>query len=89
MVAIHKYAAIGQLFSQTKNMPDDYYIDSFLSLLNDWTIQMKIPSLFQCGVSQPDYTKIIDASDNKNNPVPLNHDEMIEVLERASNRVQN
>lgn len=89
MEAIHKYAAIGQLFSQTKDMPADYYIDSFLSLLNDWTIQLNIPSLSQCGVSQPDYTKIIDASDNKNNPVPLNHGEMIEVLERASGQAQN
>jgi hypothetical protein len=47
---------------------------------------MKIPSLKQYGVSPADYNRIVDATDNKNNPVHLNQDEMIEVLGSSCNR---
>ena len=87
--AIQKYATIGELFTQKKDMSADYYIDSFVSLLNNWTIQMNIPTLAECGVLQTDFAKIVEVTDNKNNPVPLNHDEMMEVLEDACTRVQN
>jgi alcohol dehydrogenase len=81
-----KYATIGKLFSETRDKQDDYYIDALLSLLDSWTIKMKIPSLKQYGVSPSDYNRIVDVTDNKNNPVPLNHDDMIEVLESSCNR---
>ena len=87
--AILKYAMIGELFTQEKGMSTDYYIDSFLSLLNNWTIQMNIPTLAECGVLQTDFAKIVEVTGNKNNPVPLNHEEMMEVLEDAYTRVRN
>ena len=85
--AIIKYATIGKLFSTTKDKSDDYYVDSLVELMNNWTIQMKIPTLAQCGVTPGDYPKIVAATDNKNNPVALNPDEMMEVLETACNRI--
>jgi alcohol dehydrogenase class IV len=45
--------------------------------------EMKIPTLSQQGITTSDFNKITKATDNKNNPVPLDHDEMMKVLEQA------
>ena len=81
--AILKYATVGRLFAGTKNNKDDYYVDSLLELLEAWTINLKIPSLTQYGVSPSDFSKIADATDSKNNPIQLNYDEILEVLDTA------
>jgi alcohol dehydrogenase class IV len=82
--ALVKYANTGKLFSNATNKSNDYYIDFLLNLLNDWTHAMKIPRLRDKGVLQEHFKKIVDATDNKNNPVTLEKDEMMEVLEMAS-----
>jgi alcohol dehydrogenase class IV len=47
------------------------------------TSELKIPGLKAGGVSSSDFKKIINASDNKNNPAILNKEEMEEVLTMA------
>jgi len=42
---------------------------------------MAIPRLSEAGVESLHHERIVSSSDNKNNPVALNKDEMIEVLE--------
>ena len=44
---------------------------------------MAIPTLSQKGVTPQDFPKILSASDNKNNPIALNAEEMIEVLQHS------
>ena len=44
---------------------------------------MNIPRLSHGGVTSSDFTKIVNATDNKNNPVALNKEEMMEILEMA------
>lgn len=83
---LKKFAAVGRLFSETRDMPDDYYVDALLALLENWTIQLKIPPLMQYGILPADYVRIVDITDNKNNPVPLSRDEMTEVLDISCNR---
>ena len=83
-VALSKYASIGKLFSKETNKPDDYYIDYLLNLIEDWAHTMNIPRLQSRGVSAEHFEKIVHATDNKNNPVALGKDEMIEVLEQAT-----
>lgn len=82
-IALKKYAAVGKLYSETDGKTDAYYTDHFLSLIEAWTGELKIPSLAQGGVDTSDFDRIVKASDNKNNPIALHHDEMIEVLEMA------
>ena len=82
-IALFKYATIGKLFSSQTNKSDDYYIDFLLQLIDDWTDEMNIPRLRSCGVSSEHFDKIVRATDNKNNPVALEKDEMMEVLEMA------
>jgi len=82
--ALVKYANTGKIFSSATNKSDDYYVDYLLDLINDWMHTMKIPRLRDVGVLEGHFKKIVDATDNKNNPVALEKDEMVEVLEQSS-----
>jgi alcohol dehydrogenase class IV len=81
--ALAKYTATGKLFAGTDNRSDDYYIDFLLAHIGHLTRELKIPGLKQSGIASTDFKKIIQASDNKNNPAILNHEEMEEVLAMA------
>ena len=81
--ALVKYANAGKIFSDATNKSNDYYIDFFLNLIDDWARSMKIPPLRNGGVLQEHLPKIVDATDNKNNPVALEKVEMMEVLEES------
>jgi alcohol dehydrogenase class IV len=82
--ALFKYATVGKVFSDHLDKSDDYYIDHLLSLIDDWRHHMNIPQLRSGGISSEDFEKIVRVTDNKNNPVALEKDEMMEVLEQAS-----
>jgi alcohol dehydrogenase class IV len=79
--ALNKYALVGKMFSSSENKSDEYYTDLLLSVMETWTKEMNIPTLSEGGVNRKDFEKIVSASDNKNNPIELNKDEMIEVLD--------
>jgi alcohol dehydrogenase class IV len=81
--ALKKYTEVGKLFVSTENKSDDYYIDSLLDTIESWTSEMNIPRLNKGGVFSTHFAKIVSAAENKNNPVPLNNEEMLEVLELA------
>lgn len=81
--ALAKYTAAGKLFAGTDNRSDDYYIDFLLAHIGHLTRELKIPGLKQSGIASTAFKKIIQASDNKNNPAILNHEEMEEVLAMA------
>lgn len=82
--ALAKYAEIGKMFAGTENKSNDYYIDFLLNTIEMWTREMSIPTLSHGGVSSIDFDRIIKATDNKNNPVVLNSEEMLEILEMAT-----
>ena len=82
--ALVKYANAGKIFSDATNKSDDYYIDYLIDLIDNWTNTMKIPRLRDVGVLPEHFKKIVDVADNKNNPVALEKDEMMEVLEESS-----
>ena len=81
--ALVKYANAGKIFSDATNKSDDYYIDYLLDLIDNWTNTMKIPRLRDAGVLPEHFKKIVDVTDNKNNPVALEKDEMMEVLDAS------
>ncbi|HYG17516.1 MAG TPA: iron-containing alcohol dehydrogenase [Ohtaekwangia sp.] len=78
--ALIKYAVAGRLFSTEEDKSDDYYIDSLLETIHRWTHEMRIPGLAQSGVTPDRFEDIVNDTDNKNNPVRLNHEEMLEAL---------
>lgn len=81
--ALVKYALTGKMFSESEGKTDEYYIDLLLSVMETWTKEMNIPTLSEGGVTRKDFERIIGASDNKNNPVALEKEELEEVLELA------
>lgn len=81
--ALEKYARVGKIFAGNDNRSEEYYADFLVERIDQWTKQMEIPSLSECGVSAGDFNKIVATTDNKNNPVRLNAEEMWEVLEMA------
>lgn len=81
--ALKKYADVGKIFSTVTGKSDDYYIDSLLATMSEWTISLNIPNLSTYGVYSSDFEKIVSATDNKNNPVALSKEEMMVVLEKA------
>jgi alcohol dehydrogenase class IV len=82
--ALIKYASVGKMFSRSEGKSDEYYADLLLSVVETWAKEMDVPGLSDGGVTEKDFEKIINASDNKNNPVALTKDEMTEVLELSS-----
>lgn len=82
--ALDKYAVVGKMLTTHEGHGRDYYIDLLLSALEGWAVEMNIPKLGQGGVTSKDFERIVKATDNKNNPVVLAAEEMLEVLEMAT-----
>jgi alcohol dehydrogenase class IV len=82
-VALQKYARVGTLFTPAGGKSDEFYIDLLLDKIKTMAKEMKIPTLSQQGIATSDFNKIVKATDNKNNPVTLDQDEMIKVLEQS------
>ncbi|NJK97230.1 MAG: iron-containing alcohol dehydrogenase [Bacteroidales bacterium] len=79
--AFFKYSRIGRLFSKETSLSDDYYCKLLVESLFSYTEEMKIPRLSDYGVKKEKFKYIAEHTDNKNNPVFLSSDEMIEILE--------
>ncbi len=82
--SLNKYANVGKILTTQEGHGRDYYIDLLLSTLETWTAEMNIPKLSQGGVSSKDFERIVNTTENKNNPVALTPEEMLEVLEMAT-----
>jgi alcohol dehydrogenase class IV len=79
--ALNKYSAMGKLFLNEEGKSDNYYVDGFLSYLQQITRDLKLPDLKTLGVMEKDFELICANTDNKNNPVKFGVEELIEILE--------
>jgi alcohol dehydrogenase class IV len=79
--ALDRYAAVGKLFTGQSSKSDSYYIDHLLTTIETWAADMQIPGLGAYSVTRTDVGRIIAVTDNKNNPVKLNAEELAEALE--------
>ena len=80
--ALRKYALMGELFLGECRKNDDYYISWFIDYLHHLTYELNLPGLKEAGVSESDFEKICSETDCKNNPVKLDKDELMEILNR-------
>ncbi len=80
--ALVKYAALGKIFIDNGDGSEDYYIDGFISYLHELTDALELPGLRKFGLSQNDIRIISSETDNKNNPVRLSPDELVEIVSR-------
>ena len=79
--ALSKYAKAGKIFSEKENKTDRYYAEVLMDSIDKYIADLKIPKLSEFGVSEKHIEKIVVDTGNKNNPVPLNRDDMIKILE--------
>lgn len=79
--AIDKYSEVGKLFSGAEGKTNAYYIEYILSLIDEYTEKLELPKLSEFGISQDDFPRIIAETENKNNPVKLDKEELWEILE--------
>jgi alcohol dehydrogenase class IV len=80
--ALEKYATLGHIFLDAKNRSDDYYIDGFVNYLHNMTSELCLPVLKNAGVKEKDLELICNATDNKNNPIKLEKDNLMEILKK-------
>ncbi|MEP6736599.1 MAG: iron-containing alcohol dehydrogenase [Chryseolinea sp.] len=81
--ALKKYTEAGKLFTNTKGKTDNYYADLLIDTIYRWNTDMKIPTLMSFGVTHDDIVRFAARAENKNNPVPLNQEEIMKVLQDA------
>jgi alcohol dehydrogenase class IV len=78
--ALGKYAVLGRLFLEAEGKSDDFYIDGFIDYLYGLIGDLRLPGLQKYGVSMVDVGKICKATSLKNNPVPLEFDDLTGIL---------
>lgn len=80
LYALTKYAELGKLFAGDDTQGDNYYVDAFLDILDDWTHAYNIPKLGTFNVKESDAEQIAANTDYKNNPVKLTAEDLIIAL---------
>jgi alcohol dehydrogenase class IV len=81
--ALKKYAKVGAIFSSESDRRDMFYVDHLVSLISEYSSELRIPRLLEGGVTHADFDRIIAVTDNKYNPAVLDKAEIREVLERS------
>jgi alcohol dehydrogenase class IV len=80
--ALRKYAMLGQIFLEGNNEDEDFLIDGFMDYLYRLTDKLYLPGLNKAGVKVQDLQKIASLTECKNNPVKLEYNEILEILQK-------
>ncbi|GAV21464.1 acetaldehyde dehydrogenase / alcohol dehydrogenase [Mariprofundus micogutta] len=78
-----KYAAIGRMFCQNEELPDDDAQNRLVELLEHWTERLLMPPLSNYGVKAADSDRIIDhisGGSMATNPIILTRQELTDLL---------
>ena len=78
--SLKKYACLGRLFLDEAGKSDDFYIDGFIRYLHGLTYELKLPGLKRFGIEEKDIELICKNTENKNNPVKLKLEYLIEII---------
>ena len=82
--ALNKYARVGRLLADDQSLSQEDALSNLLSTLQDWTLKLKLPRLSYYGVTQDDYSRIIEnisPSSMKTNPLVLNDGSITDLLD--------
>lgn len=78
--ALAKYAVLGKITSSAEGKTDDYYIDGFINWMASLSEELNLPRLSRYGIERKHLGEICINTGQKNNPVKLGNDELIEIL---------
>jgi alcohol dehydrogenase len=79
--AIAKMARLGQRLCREPGKSEAYYCDALVTILDDWTEQLKLLRLSTYGVRSSDLDRILDQTQNRNNPIALTRNEIRTLVE--------
>jgi len=77
---IVKYAKLGKYFSETDNLTEGEYAVQLIELLEKLVDDLKLPRIGNYGLKAEMSEDIIDNTSQKNNPVKLSKDELLQIL---------
>ncbi len=78
--ALKKYCKLGKLFIDNQGKSDDYYIDGFIDFLHKLISDLQLPGLKKYDLDEKDFELICNITENKNNPIKLNLNNLLEIL---------
>ncbi|MEB3214416.1 MAG: iron-containing alcohol dehydrogenase [Leptolyngbyaceae bacterium] len=78
--AIAKLVRLGRLLSGTDGHTDDWYGQACGELIDQWADQLRIPRLGSYGLQTTHFSKVLDGTHNRNNPIPLTREEIYSIL---------
>ena len=81
-VHLKKYADVGYLFANSAGDDVEQGCRLLTKTLSAWIDQLNLPRLRHFGISESSLPKIATAGSNKNNPVELTKDDIIELLRK-------
>lgn len=83
-LALAKMARLARRLSPNSQAPDRsdaYWCEVLVKILEDWTEQLDLPRLGEYGIQSSDLDKILDETQNRNNPIALTRDEIAALVE--------
>lgn len=78
--ALAKYGDLGRMCSAARGKNASWYQDAFIAFLEELAGHPSLPGFTAFGMGEGDLAAILAAADNKNNPLPLEADELREIL---------
>ena len=78
---LKKYAAVVKLLTGYEGRSVDDACSKLIATLEEWVELLHMPRLSEYGVSQDDFAAILRDGGNKNNPVPLDEQEIMHILQ--------
>ncbi len=78
--AVSKYAKLGKYFSKISNLTRGEYAVQFIERLEELVADLNLPRLAGYGLQDEMLEDIIQITNQKNNPVRLDKDELMEIL---------
>ena len=82
-VGLRKYAQIGALIAGEESLKEEKintYCSILITILDEWTQQLKLDRLSKFGINLEDINKIVIKAGLKNNPVRLNDEEVKNIV---------
>ncbi|MCC5932447.1 MAG: iron-containing alcohol dehydrogenase [Cyclobacteriaceae bacterium] len=81
--ALSKYARVGEIFAGDCGKSDDWYIDFLMETIHSLHHELQIPHLSDFNISENDFDAIVAKTANRNHPVNMEKEELIQILEKA------
>ncbi|MCG8500769.1 MAG: iron-containing alcohol dehydrogenase [Firmicutes bacterium] len=77
---LKKYAKVGAMVAGTDENDVERCCEQLIAAVEEWIKVLKIPRLGKYGISKHDLDKIAEAAGNKNNPVQLEKEQIMQLL---------